>query len=481
MEQHEEESPLTKPFLRKFFYARRPRRILFGGGMVLIVLLICSVLFILHALSHESTDDAYIDGTIVSISPRINGHVAKVLVTDNQWVTAGEILVELDPRDYKAKYNMAKAALEIARATAKSKDISVSLTEISSLSGLDEAHSAAEAASALIKSAEAQASAFAGLRDEAKAQLSLAKASLAQSKAAMISNKAKHQRDAVDLKRAREMASSGTITDQELDHAGAAEGISAAELEAAKRRIDTQKAMVTQAEAALAAAEDNLRQNRAQIEVSKAQEQEAQARLASARSAPQQVAQSHALARASAADLDRTSAELKLASLQLSYTKVTAPVGGYITHKSVEQGAFVQVGQSLLAIVPADIWVTANFKETQLTHMQPGQKVSITVDTFPDVTFQGHVDSIQHGTGSQFSLLPPENATGNFIKVVQRVPVKIVFDKTEQLRKYPIFIGLSACPEVDISENRNTPNKTALHITQPLAADTRNRPAGYVQ
>jgi membrane fusion protein (multidrug efflux system) len=151
------------------------------------------------------------------------------------------------------------------------------------------------------------------------------------------------------------------------------------------------------------------------------------------------------------ADINRAEAQLQQAELNLSYTKIVSPADGYVTRKTAEAGAFVQAGQSLMAIVRPEVWVTANFKETQLTRMHPGQPATITMDSFPDVTFTGHVESIQHGTGSRFSLLPPENATGNFIKVVQRVPVKIVLDPNDQLRHHLLVPGLSAEPQIDVT------------------------------
>lgn len=383
------------------FNDKRKRLIRFVGGGLVILALAFGIPYLLHALSHESTDDAFIDGTIVAISPRVSGTVTKVIAGDNRWVRAGDPLVELDPLDFKARRDAAAASLEAAKAAALS-------------------------AEAQVETAKAQAAAAESHRDQAEAQLMLAKAALAQYAAEALSKKVEHQRDTKDLQRAREMATTGTITDQDLDHAITNEQISAADQTAAEHKVDTQKASVRQAASALAAAEDGLRQARAQINARQAQVSQSQA------------------------DIDRAKADLEQADLQLSYAHILAPIEGYVTRKSVEKGAYVQVGQVLMAIVSSDVWVTANFKETQLTLMRPGQPVEIKVDTYPDVTFEGHVDSIQRGTGARFSLLPPENATGNFIKVVQRVPVKIVFNRTDQTRGYLLVPGLSVQPEVNI-------------------------------
>lgn len=381
--------------------SRRKRLVRLIGCGLFILVLAFGIPYLLHTLSHESTDDAFIDGTIVAISPRIGGTVAKVIAGNNRWVHAGDPLVELDARDLKARQDAAAASLEAAKA-------------------------AALATEAQVETAKAQAAAAESHRDQAEAQLTLAEATLAQYAAEASSKSAEHQRDVKDLQRAREMSKTGTITEQGLDHAVADEQISAADQTAAERKVDTQKADVRQAASALAASEDGLRQARAQIKARQAQVSQSQA------------------------DIDRAKADLEQAALQLSYTRILAPIDGYVTRKSVEQGAYVQVGQVLMAIVSSDVWVIANFKETQITRMRPGQSAVIKVDTYPDVTFEGYVDSIQRGTGAWFSLLPPENATGNFIKVVQRVPVKIVFNRTDQTRGYLLVPGLSVQPEVDI-------------------------------
>ncbi len=454
---------------RKIRNGRRRRLILYAGAAIAVLALAFGIPVLLHALSHESTNDAFIDGTVVPISPRVSGTVARVAVDNNQWVHKGDTLLELDPSDFKARRDAALAALKAARAAARTGDIDVSLTRISTAAGLQEAQAAVAAAAAGVKTGQAQVAAAESKRDQAKAQLGVSRAAQAQAEAEAASREAEHRRDAMDLKRIREMAKSGTVSGQKRDHAVATEKMSAAALLAAEKKIDTEKAMVSQAAAALSAAEDNLRQARAQLEARKAQQVQARARLRSAQSAPQQVAKSHSRAEAARADIDRAAAELEQARLQLSYTKIVSPVDGYVTRKTAEQGAFVQEGQALMAVVPPEVYVTANFKETQLTRMRPGQPATIAVDTYPDVTFAGHVDSIQYGTGARFSLLPPENATGNFIKVVQRVPVKIVFDRPEQLKRYRLVLGLSAVPEVDVAA-KPLPGKTAAARAGPAAS-----------
>jgi len=431
---------------------KMPRRRLLAmaaAGLVVAGLAV-GIPYYLHAISHESTDDAFIDGHIISISPRVAGHVAKVYVTDNQSVATGDLLVELDPRDFQARLDAARAALNAADAARQSRDIDVRLTAITSAAGLDEAKQAVAAAEAMVQNARALAAAARGQYGEAQAQVAFAKAALAQAQAETLSDAAKHQQAALDLKRYQEMARSNTVSPQQLDHAVTDERMAAADLNAARSKVATQQSLLKRAEAALKASEDNVHQAEAQTAARQAQLEQANARLTSAQSAPVQVAQSSSRAEGSKADAEKARAEVEQATLNLSYTRIYAPAAGHVTKKNVEPGIFVQVGQSLMAIVPPDVWITANFKETQLTHIRPGQPVTVSVDTYPGETFHGRVDSIQRGTGSRFSLLPPENATGNFVKVVQRIPVKIVFDRPEELAKFLLVPGMSVVPEVNV-------------------------------
>ncbi len=371
-----------------------------AAGLALIGLVV-AIPYYLHAISHESTDDAFLDGNIVSISPRESGHVAKVYVADNQKVAAGDLLIELDPRDFQARLDAAKAALHA-----------------------DEA--AVSSARAMVRNARALAAAAKSQQGEAQAQVGFAKATREQAQAEIMAVEAKYGQASQDLKRYQQMAQSNTISPQQMDHAVTAERMAAAEQKAARSKVETQQSMLKRAEAALKASEDNVHQAQAQVAARQAQAEE------------------------SKADVEKSQAEVEQAALNLSYAQIHAPIDGYVTRKSVDPGTYVQQGQSLMAIVSPQVWVTANFKETQLTHMRPGQPATISVDTYPDATLHGRVDSIQRGTGSRFSLLPPENATGNFVKVVQRIPVKIVFDRPQELAKYVLVPGMSVIPEVNI-------------------------------
>jgi membrane fusion protein, multidrug efflux system len=283
---------------------KNPRRPLIIGGIVAVVVLLIGVIWYVATAGVETTDDAFVDAHIIPISCKVSGLVEKVYVDDNQAVKAGDPIVDIDPRDYKAEVDQEQAKVNAAAADAR--------------------------------------------------------------------------RAAADAKRYQDIFQRDEISRQQLDNAQAA-------------------AATTQA----------------------------------------------ALAQQGAA--------LERAKLNLAYAKITAPESGRITKKSVESGSYIQVGQNLLSIVPDQVWITANFKETQLTHMHSGQKVRIKVDTYPGKVFEGHVESLQSGTGERFSTMPAENATGNFVKVVQRIPVKILIDSPMD-PNHRLLPGMSAEPKVYVKE-----------------------------
>jgi membrane fusion protein (multidrug efflux system) len=354
--------------------------------------------------SHASTDDAQVDVHLYPVSARISGYVLKVNIDDNQYVQEGTCLVEIDPRDYEVAVNKAQADLESAEATAKSLNINVPITSVNTSSQLRSSASDVESADAGIVAAEKQL-------DAAHAQLEQAEA-----------NNVKAQDD---LQRYKLLVEKLNVSEQVYDQALAA------------ARAST--AAVAGARANELAAEQAVRQ-------AKDRRTQAEANHRAAQTAPQQVASTNARALAALADVQQKRAALEQAQLNLQYTKIFAPVTG-VVNKTVVVGLNVQPGQQLLTVVPLqDVWVTANFKETQLKGMKPGQRAIIYVD-FNGHRYQGHVDSIAGATGPLFSLLPPENATGNFVKIVQRIPVKIILDPGENhdLRLRP---GMNVVPTV---------------------------------
>jgi membrane fusion protein, multidrug efflux system len=348
-----------------------------------------------------STDDAEVDGHIVPMASKIYGTVAEVLVHDNQPVKTGQVLVRIDPRDYQAKVDQARAALQAAESKARGANVSVPWTNELTLSGTSDASAqlaAAEANDNRAKAAYQQAS---------TADLAYAQAEV--QKAEALSDKAQ-----ADLERMKPLAAKAEISQQELDGYVAAAREAASELQAAEQRLASARQSSEIAHDALL--------------VTDAQVKQAQAAVSQAQANRKQVDVQAATAASAAAAIAQARADLEAAELSLSYTAIAAPLDGVVTRKSVEVGEIVQPGQDLFVIVPlSDVWVTANFKETQLADVHPGQKAEVHVDMYSR-TFTGHVDSIAGATGSRLSLLPPENATGNFVKVVQRIPVKILLD-----------------------------------------------------
>ena len=457
-EQHEpvkSSPPPVKPARRPWVWALL--------SVAAVVAIGVSVAYYVYSLSYESTDDAFIDGHIIPVSARAAGHVVKVYVTDNQWVKEGDLLAELDPRDYKARLAAAEAALVAARAGRKSRSIGVDVTEITSSAGVGEASAAVEGAKAAVETARAAVATARSQQAQAQAQVAAVQAGLKQAQADLLAAEARQQRAGAFLKRIQALVPEHAASQDSLDEAVAADRVAKADVGAVRERIIAQEAAVRQAKAAVTAAESGVRQAESGVAARLAAQGSAEAQFAGSKSAPKQVAQGRSQTDMAEAEVVRAEAEVEQARLNLSYTKIYAPISGHVTRKSVEIGTHVQIGQPLLALVDPDLWVVANFKETQLAKMRPGQPVTVTVDAHPGVSFAAHVDSVQRGSGARFSLLPPENATGNYVKVVQRVPVKIVFDDPRQIEQYGLGPGMSAVPTVKVNEP-GTPNVTPTRV-----------------
>ena len=336
---------------------RRPLRLLLVITIAA-ALISGGVVWWLQARQWESTDDAFIDVHMVMIAPQVAGRVSRVLVDDNQKVAAGQLLVELDPAIFQAQ--------------------------------LDQAAANREAAAGSLAQANAQQAVALANAQEARAQVGVAEANATNA--------------ARQLQRTQPLVERQFASRQELDNDLANARSTAANLDAAQKK--------------LASTEAQLRAAASQIDMAKA-------------------------------NLKSAEAQEEQARLNLAYTRVTAPEAGRVAHKNVAGGDYVQVGQNLMALVPLNVWVTANFKETQLDHMHVGQPVEIRIDSYPDKLFRGHIDSFEAGSGSAFDVLPPQNATGNYVKVVQRVPVKIVFD-TPPDPNFPLGPGMSVVPSVKV-------------------------------
>ena len=348
--------PTSSPPNKKDDVTKRRHRML-AAGVALVVAVAVGIYYFEFVAPFETTDDAFIEAHVPAIAPRISGLVVQQLAQDNQEVNQGDLLVQIDPRDYEAKLSQAQAGLAAARSQLA----------------------------------------------QAKAQFAVDQAKVDEEHANLTADEAQAAYAQTNLARLQAIGDAG-VSQNQIDVAETQLHSNAADVQVALNKISAAEAQAALSKASIATAQANVEQSEASVQQ---------------------------------------------AELNLSYTKITAPESGFVTHRMVEQGAYVQPGQALLAIVPSQVWIIANFKETQLTHMRPGQPVEVTVDAYPHIRFKGHVDSIQHGSGASFSLLPPENASGNFVKVVQRVPVKIVIDDTAAAN-FALGPGMSVEPEVRV-------------------------------
>ncbi|MCD7878903.1 MAG: HlyD family secretion protein [Candidatus Gastranaerophilales bacterium] len=324
---------------------------------VVVVLLVCLIVSFFNSLKYQSTDDAFVEGRLISIAPKVSGHIVKLMVDDNDYVEKGQLIAKIDPRDYQNKVNELEGALKMAKAN---KDVSQNDIEKS-------------------------------------------EADLSQSDKNLASAKYRLDFAKKDFERYSQLQKEGICTKQEYD--------------ASKTKFDVAKEEYNQA---------------------KDRQNSMMASLKSITSKDE----------SALANIEKIQAELEQAKLMLSYTEIYAPSDGNVSSRNVEEGNYVNIGQPLMVIVSPEVWVVANFKETQLTHMQKNQDVIIKVDTYPGKKFKGRVDSIQRASGAKASLFPPENAVGSYVKVVQRIPVKIIFD--EDYSKYNITPGMSVIPKVKI-------------------------------
>lgn len=378
-----------------------------------------------------STDDAYVEGTISPVSAKVAGHIVEQLVRDNQAVRANEILLRVDPRDYEAKRDQARATVAVAEANVRAARAELPLARETTRSQVDEVRAVLEGSRVGVRSSESAV-------DETRARLEAKRAATAASRADVTAAESAQRKARRDLERMQALMKNDYVSRREFDDATAALEVADATLEAVRRRLSSLEKEIQQTEAEVASRVLGTEQARQRVA-------EVRGTLARAESQQQTVSVKMAeLARAEAL-LRSAQADLAVAELNLEHCVVRAPIDGVISKRSVEVGQIVQPGQPLLALVPLnDVWVIANFKETQLTRIRPGQRAEVRVDSFPGVAFVGAVNSISAGTGSRFSLLPPENATGNWVKVVQRVPVKILLEAKADGNPQALRAGMSA-------------------------------------
>jgi membrane fusion protein (multidrug efflux system) len=396
----------------------QPRfRILIG---VAIAIIAGVGVWLYRTAGRETTDDAQVDAHVAQISARVGGTVLRVPVKDNQSTDADATLVEIDPRDYQIAVEKARAELLDAEAAAQAARSNVPITSTAAAGGVTTAQNSIEQAQASI--------------DEAEKGVEAARARLAAASSRVREAEANATRSARDVERLKGLLAKDEVSQQQYDTAVAA-------AEGQRAGVEAAKSQVVEAETGIRAAESRLVQARTGVKT-------AEAGLRNAQTAPQQISAIEARAAAAEAHAQQARAVLAQAELNLQHATVKAPVKGVISRKTVEVGQNVQPGQPLMAIIALDeVWVTANFKETQLQHMRPGQRATLKVDAVDGRQFNGHVESIAAATGARFSLLPPENATGNFVKVVQRVPVKIVLDSGQD-PDHVLRPGLSVEPTV---------------------------------
>lgn len=413
LEPHVEESAGKSELLQESGLARRKKTLLIWGGVaVLALLLFFGVRYLLWSAHHETTDDAYLAGHVHPISARITDTVQQVLIDDNQHVVQGQTLVILDPNDYRVRLDHAKAALDAARRKADTAEAAIRSISQSATAQTTQAQGSIGEAKASIQATKAAVIAAEAGVPRAEAQLNEANANL--------------QREETDLHRYEDLYAKEQVSRQTLDHQKASYQVAVAARTASEEQVRQARAQLIAAQEGVVRAESQLTNSEGGLQSAGATRLETRVREGEFATAQAAVAEA--------------AAALEDAKLQLSYTIITAPISGRIGKKSVEAGQRVQVGQPLMAIVEDQPWVVANFKETQLDKMRAGQPVEVEIDTFPKHKFRGHVDSLAPGSGNEFALLPPDNATGNFTKIVQRIPVKVVLDESS-MRGYENLIS----------------------------------------
>jgi membrane fusion protein (multidrug efflux system) len=410
-------------------------RLVVMGLAALLVACAAGGAYYVHSRPYESTDDAFLEGSVVGVSPRVPGQVIRVLIGDNQHVNRGDLLAEIDPAGYQARADGARARLADLAAKASGAESNLALAATVTGATLVQADAAASAAGDQIHILEAHI-------EEEAAAVRAAQAGIEQAQAQQEQAQAEADRAAKDVVRYQALYAKDEVSRQQLDQSEMQARATHAALGAARMATEAAKARLAQATASKLSTEAGFRQAHNQL-------LQAQGKVSEAKSGPDQVRARHADVSSLRAQMEQNQAALQEAELELSYTRVYAPESGFVTRKAVEAGDFVQTGQSLLALVPDRVWVTANFKETQLRNMRPGQPATVKIDAYPQLRLRGHVDSIQSGSGARFSLLPAENATGNYVKVVQRVPVKIVLNENPPAG-YRLGPGMSVEPEVKV-------------------------------
>lgn len=431
----------------------------------------------LYARQFEKTDDAFIEGNISLVTPKIGSHVQKIHVEENQFVKKGDLLIELDSREAEAKLEQARASLQTAQARkAKAlanydlarKTTRADLTQAtSSLTSaketVEQTRLASDARLNSVEQAKNQAKTAEATLSQVESQIAAAEADVERAKAQIPAAQTKLDNAQTEYKRSEQLFASGDLSRQDLERDNRElsdakanlisvqkqADIAQAQLNSLIRQIEVERSRVNEARNGITAAENNYRQSLSQINIASSQADETKGKLLRADVLPEQMAINDSEIQTAESEVAQAQAAVGQAELELSYTKIYAPQDGYVSQKTVVEGQLVQPDQALMSISLPGIWVVANFKETQIERMKVGQPVDIYVDAYPNLVFRGRIESFQVGTGSRFSVLPAENATGNFVKVVQRIPVKIVFEDLPD-EKILLAPGMSVVPKVRV-------------------------------
>ncbi len=444
---------MEEPDIDDAFTETTPRkankRIYYIASGVLLIAAVAGLFYWLYTRQFVYTDDAFIDGEVVQISPKISAYVARVLVKENQFVKKGDLLVELNAADLEARLENAKSQLHAAQAMRQRSQAQTDLTRKLTSASTVQARSNVETARNNVAESGLMAEAKRSEIVQSESAVKTARANRAQAQAQIPQAESNLRLAQIEHDRNLSLFNSGSVSRQSLDLTENALQRAKAELTSAQNQVMAAESRIEEAEAKVITAQNNYKQSLARIESTRSEADESIGRLKDADAAPERIAVDQSEIGTADAGIEKAEASVREAELELSYTKMYAPGDGFVTRKNVQEGQLVQPGAALMAISQTDVWIVANFKETQLEGMRVGQPVDIRVDAFPGRTFRGKIESFQAGTGSAFSVLPSENASGNFVKVVQRIPVKIIFDeKPEDV--HLLVPGMSVQPRVKV-------------------------------
>jgi membrane fusion protein (multidrug efflux system) len=421
-----------------------PRRPLIIAGAIVALAGLAWAVAWSHYRNHVSTDDAYVEGTVATVSAKAAGHIVELLTDDNKLVKKGELLIRIDDRDYRARLEQAKAAVGIAESRLRAATARIALTRDAATGQMAQAQASTMSARSAQQAARDAMESSQSLVASRRANLGAAQAELERAKAGL-------DRARQDLERVAMLMKQDLVAKRDYDQALTDERGADAAVRGAEQRVIQAQRDLASAESDRKIRDTGYEPQQIGTVMAEARVADARAKRINAEAAQQEVRVREAERELAAAQLREAQADVAVAELNVEHTRVVSPIDGVVAKRTVEMGQIVAMGQPLLAVVPLqDVWVQANFKETQLAGVKAGMPVTISVDGVPGRTFKGTVDSIAAGTGSRFSLLPPENATGNWVKVVQRVPVKIRLDSKEVGNPHTLRAGMSAYVSIKI-------------------------------